>query len=366
VHIVLKILTNIRSAQLREYIAAGTSKEEFVRRLSVALGGQPPMPVTSSSQGQATPDPPADDQRSAAVQALLVERAQRLEADKKAKEAADKAAKEARAKQRRELSDARHSSESSAEAGYAQMVKKRKKEASDERRRILQRIEDDKQERREREAQERQARLLLSANQDPDEAQRSSIVGPPVPLPSRSDGPHCNLQVRLLDGSRIRARFPSDQTLSEHVRKWVDENRTDGDDPYTFRILLTPLPNKAIEPAEESETLRNLGLTPSATLLLVPVVRAATAFERSGGFLWQGWDWVWTMFMLLFGLPGRLFGRRAVAHEEPQYEEIPLENLDDRGSARRRVRGFDDPSARRRDQQLYNGNSVSRQHQSSR
>ncbi|KAK8064960.1 hypothetical protein PG994_007598 [Apiospora phragmitis] len=393
----------IQNGQLREYIASGTSKDEFTKRVRNALGSsatqaaptgsasasssapqnpsQPPAgndddlyddppPVASSSQqppaaspASGVPTPSSSDEREAEVQSLLSERARRLEAEKQAQEKAAKAEREKRARERREAanngSEGQSSNATAAMSTYAQMMRKKRQEAKEERQRILQRIEDDKRERREREAQEKQARLLLAAA-DPNTAASSSnaAAGSPIPLPTRGGGPTCNLQVRLFDGSTLRGRFSSDQTLGKEVRQWIDENRADGTDPYTFRVVLTPLPNKAIEPAEESEMLRDLGLAPSATLVLVPVIRVATAFEQGGGLLLRGWSYLYALIAMMFSPFAVLFRGRNNANRDASHENIPLDDLDADGSSRQRFRGFRNPDDERRNQQLYNGNSL--------
>lgn len=314
----------------------------------------------SNSPGAAVPA--SEEERAASVQALLAERAKRLEADQKARETAAKAEREKRAQERREA--AKRNSEptspniTAAESSYAQMLRRKKQDEKDERQRILRRIEDDKKERRERDTQEKQARLLLAAT-DPDApaatAGSGSQAEAPIRLRSRGGGPTCNLQVRLFDGSTIRGRFSRDDTLSNHVRKWVDDNRTDGDGPYTFRILLTPLPNKVVEPGEESQTLGDLGLAPSATLVLVPVIRVASAYAQSGGLFSRGMAYVYSWLLFVFSSLGLLF--RGQGADEAQ-GGMPLENLDAHAE-RRRIRAFQNADDQGQDQQLYNGNSVS-------
>jgi hypothetical protein len=288
-----------------------------------------------------------------------------------------------------------------AETSYANMLRKRKQDERAERQRILQRIEDDKRERREREAQERKARQLLTAGVEND-GKGEAATPSPVPLTTRvggasQDSPHCNLQIRQLDGSTLRHRFASTATLAGDVRAWIDENRTDeaaASEPYTFRVLLTPLPNRTIEPAEEMKSLRKLELAPSSTLILLPQPRVAGVLERSGGALFGVWAGIYAFLAMVLGLPGILLGRsggsggssgdssgdssggdgarasraRAGGWEEREEtggdEEIPMDNLDGQGTVRRRtqgqrIRGFENPDDRRRDQQLYNGNSVS-------
>ncbi|KAI1804777.1 hypothetical protein F4811DRAFT_259738 [Daldinia bambusicola] len=394
----------IQNGTLKEYIQGGTAKEDLIRRIAAILS------TTSASQAQqpaAIPARQTPSQPSPAPQASTSTRsnvtddlyddydiparpspapaessrqgqnsleARRLEAEKKAKEAKEAEAKEAKAKAEREVkaqerrkasesNEGQSSSSSRPERSYAEEVRRQKIRAAEDRKRILKRIEDDKRERREREAEERQARLLLSSTND---AEASSSQTPPIALPRRqasssSGGDHCNLQVRLFDGSTIRSRFKSDATLGAEVRNWIDEARTDGDAPYTFRIVLTPLPNKAVEPAEESQSLLSLGLAPSATLVLVPA-RYSSAFARaSDGIVWRGLAYVLGFFGtgygflagILGGLAGLLAGRGAAAPEE-----VPLQNMAAGRTAASRIRGFEGAEERRRDSQLYNGNSL--------
>ncbi|OTA56842.1 hypothetical protein K449DRAFT_154777 [Hypoxylon sp. EC38] len=376
---------------LKEYIQGGTPKEDLVRRiaaiLNTAASGQSqqttPAPARQTHQpasapvsaghdvtddlyddydepatSSAAPAPPAA--QSASSQSS--QEAKRLEAEKKAKEAKLKAEREAKAKERRDMSEGNNSHHGAAERTYAEEIRQKKIHAAEERKRILKRIEDDKRERREREAQEKQARLLLSAARG-DEG--SSSQTPAIPLPRRQEGgthgDHCNLQVRLFDGSTIRSRFKNDATLAGDVRKWIDEERTDGDAPYTFRVVLSPLPNKAIEPTEETESLLSLGLAPSATLVLVPA-KYSSAYAHADNLIFRSLLYILGIFGagyglltdVLGGIRGMLFGGRS---GQSTTEEIPLGDIAT-GRAPPRIRGFRNPEDERRDAQLYNGNSL--------
>ncbi|KAK6952402.1 hypothetical protein Daesc_006938 [Daldinia eschscholtzii] len=388
----------IQNGTLKEYIQGGTAKEDLVRRIAAILsttsGTQTQQPAATSAR-QAPSQPHAAPQASTSTRSNVTDdlyddydiparpapvpaessqqgqnsqEARRLEAEKKAKEAKEakaKAEREAKAQERRRASESNEgqsSTSSRPERSYAEEVRQQKIRAAEDRKRILKRIEDDKRERREREAKERQARLLLSSTND---TEASSSQTQPIPLPRRqasgSGGDHCNLQVRLFDGSTIRSRFKSDATLGGEVRKWIDEDRTDGDAPYTFRIVLTPLPNKAVEPSEESQSLQSLGLPPSATLVLVPAKYSSAFARASDNLVWRSLAYILGFFSsgygflsgLLGGLAGLLTGRGAAAPEE-----VPLQNLA-AGRTVPRIRGFDNAEERRRDAQLYNGNSVS-------
>ncbi|RYO88966.1 hypothetical protein DL764_008656 [Monosporascus ibericus] len=425
-------LVMIQNGQLKEYIAAGTSKEDFLRRAHAALGTssgqsrqQPEAPATPAAQTlepsqAATPATPAAEEnvapprasssegtaRDARIRAMLAERAKRLEADKKAKEAAAKAEAETRAKARGEVDASAESSAANnakgAERKYADELRQRKQQAAEERRRILRRIEDDRRERKEREAQERQARLLAEAT-NPETPSGGSgggsygVNGSSSLLPSAgaaaatssirrggrgtdSRTERCNLQVRLLDGSTMRAGFPASGTLAGDVRPWIDSNRTDGSDaPYTFRVVLTPLPNRAVDAGEETgSTLAELGLTPSATLVLVPVPRFAEAYygrgssSSGGSLLWRALAFLWGIPAGILGmLAGFLFGWGRGGRQQRRRrdeggrgggsggDEVELDDAPARGTTTSaRIRGFENEEDRRRDAQLYNGNSL--------
>ncbi|KAI1811671.1 hypothetical protein GGS20DRAFT_561914 [Poronia punctata] len=345
----------IHNGQLKEYIAAGTGKEDFLKRLSgtfqstsntsqprpasvpVAPSATQPSPSShalgadsSSDQTQSIAPPSHSSVPIQNSQPSPVEEA-RLSAEQKGKGRAD-----AEPETRRRAK--------SPERDHANEIKLKKQQANEERQRILKRIEDDKRARKEREAEERRARQFLASDAKADDGSHQTTS---IPLsrrtPKAGQGDHCNLQVRLLDGSTIRTRFPSDKTLNQDVRKWIDEERTDGDAPYSFRIVLTPLPNKVIAPEEELKSLLSLGLTPSATLVLIPT-RHSVAYAHAGGVLTP----LVGVFSSLYGAIMRslggifsmFFGGGHVP--PPNRDDIPMENV----------------RARRRDNQLYNGNSL--------
>jgi hypothetical protein len=384
-----------RNGQLKEYVAAGTTKEEFVKRLGGALNISPPA-TSTAAQGSSPEVIPAPHSTigdrpvpaaAAPQQSHLTAALSRTTTDETANDDlyggrsspssaparpdAEQPSKEAKGKGKAKFNsdnDAKSKS-TGAESNHAAQLRKRKEDERDERQRILKRIEDDKRDRKEREAKERQARLLSNANRAQDEFPQelkatATMTKPRVSIGSGGD--FCNLQVRLFDGSTLRQRFPSSGTLKDDVRKWVDTDRTDGDSPYTFRIVMTPLPNRVIDSTEESKTLVDLGLAPSATLVLVPVVRFASAYSGRGsggirGILAYVQALLYSFFTGLFSPLALIFSRGGGAVSSGRQEEVSLENVDGAGSAapNRRIRGFQNNDDRRRDQQLYNGNSVS-------
>ncbi|KAI1460097.1 hypothetical protein F4805DRAFT_418141 [Annulohypoxylon moriforme] len=370
----------IQNGILKEYIQAGTAKEDLVRRIAAILNTAATSQNQQSTSNQAQPstsqttrattspghetDDLYDDDDDDDNHTQPAQRPQ--EENPPTKDSGDKADREDREKKSRQDAVEGNSSVHSAERTYAQEVRQRKVHEAEERKRILKRIEDDKQERKEREAREKKARQLLNGSP---EGESSNSQTQPVPLslrqPGGSRGEYANIQVRLFDGSTIRSRFKSDATLNGEVRKWIDEDRTDGHAPYTFRVVLSPLPNKAIEPAEEIQSLLTLGLAPSATLVLVPA-KFAMAYPHSGGFFWRSLGAIFGIFGAGYGLlsgvfggiTGMIFGRR---HAQPSGDErIPLRDYQGLGQMRTssRISGFQNPGDARRDTQLYNGNSL--------
>lgn len=420
----------IKDGALREYIAAGVSKEAFMERLLKALG--PPHPQQPPAQPQAetaaaedtalppqaasetnaspvhqsfieqaseqdssinpsesvpTPAPaptPAAPQHSfnsnAQAQAVAAaKRATELANQKKKEEAEARRMREEKGKAREEPQPASPpKAASDAPHKHAEALKKKQQEAREERQRILQAIEADKAERKARLAAARAERKQVAAV----EAQQAEYGAPSTPLPaakSRSGGrlsEHAAIQVRLFDGSTIRNRFSSSDTLKD-VRQWVDESRQDGKDAFTFKILLTPLPSRTIDITEEDKTLRDLELIPSATLILVHIPKSVSPYSR--GAVPASWaatqqveqnifqrvlsfilsiptgifSGLMMFFSTLFSTSAPPGGRERDDSEtpEPQASEQPAHQNG------RRIGGLDS-IRRRNDQQFYNGNST--------
>ncbi|KAI2632842.1 hypothetical protein GGS21DRAFT_491347 [Xylaria nigripes] len=369
----------IQNGQLKEYIASGTTKEELVRRLGKASpsGASQSQPSSSSSHLAATPavtapqsgqsvssqplrgngdslyddniQPTATPASSSSIQGTQsttsTEEEKRAAAKRKGKARAENQDDDAH----RRADERRGVTPTNPEQSHANELKLRRQQANEERKRILKRIEDDKRARKEREAEARNARILLSANVDAKRAgTHTESVPLSRPLPRTGHGTHCNLQVRLLDGSTMRTRFPSDKTLGQDVRKWIDGERTDGNAPYSFRIVLTPMPNKMVEPQEEIQSLLSLGLAPSATLVLTPT-KYSVAYAHNGGVFSPVIRGLSLLYASIWGFLGRVFallfggGGGGGGNTEPRggNNNVPMENL-----------------RARRNAQLYNGNSL--------
>ena len=324
-------LVIIHNGQVLEKLESGIDRDEFLQRLGKAVGvdidasnydnekaerepdsqlsqAQPDIATTATPE-ESTSFPPVQEPTSVSnsMQGLFPGRAQQLETEYAKREESEKAERAARTaarkkeaeeahaahmgnkndkgKQRASSTTAETAEKEKARQAWIVQQKTRKDEAKRERERILNQIESDKQERRAR------AQMLKEAN-----AATNGGVGASEPLPSSLDaaskrrmgaGGMCSLQVRLFDGSSIRGRFEPSATLASTVRDWVKETAGDGgaDIPYTFRQILAPQPSRTIEVSEEHQTLADLDLTPSATLILAPVPGYTEAYASSGGYL---------------------------------------------------------------------------------
>ncbi|RBA19281.1 hypothetical protein FPRO05_09384 [Fusarium proliferatum] len=354
----------IKNGELKEYITPGTSKEDFLRRVQTAFDSTaaPPAPAPATTQPTSAPEQPSPPQPQAEtpvpseqqstpptaapstsenVRRILAERAARLQAQKEENE---RKVKEERAR-------TKEKAKAEAEAGMdtdnarahkqAEAVRKKKQKDQEEKARILKRIEDDKAERRLR-AEQREKQKL--DNLKGGDVAASLVNAPETKLSSSSkSGAITALQVRLFDGSTLRNRFKTTAHLKE-VRQWVDENRGDGSQPYTFKQVLTPLPNRNIDETEEDKPLGDLGLFPSSTLVLIPVKKFTTAYDESQGIVSRVIGFILSIFTWIFSLFGG--GDDRTGHRGPT-NDAPA-------SSQERVQSFQN----RRDQQLYNGNSL--------
>ncbi len=313
------------------------------------------QPSSSSRNAPASTSPalaPAEPLPESRAEGTADEMKARLEAQKKALKGKEEARRVAEIRARRDETDG-VASKSSADKKYALMQKKRAQDAKDERARILKRVEDDKAERREREAK-RKAEAKVLADGEPLPSGPSSLQ-----QAKTTNSAECALQIRMFDGSTIRNRFPSSASLRRDVRPWIDEKQI-GDQPYNFKQVLMPLPNKNIETSEEEGTLQSLGLTPSATLILVPIAAYSSAYEGGTGLVSRGvsagYGIISSGLGMVTGFLGGFLGGGAPPVEEqrqtPSSAPNPNQSIN--------VRTLRDQQSLRDDQQFYNGNAVSR------
>ncbi|XP_043931575.1 UBX domain-containing protein 1 [Protopterus annectens] len=75
----------------------------------------------------------------------------------------------------------------------------------------------------------------------------------------------CRLQIRLLDGSTMTQTFKAKEQLAA-VRLYVDLNRKDGATPFNF---MTSFPRRMFAEEDMEKPLQELGLVPSAVLIVI-------------------------------------------------------------------------------------------------
>lgn len=320
---------------------------------------QTTIPVPSST-GATTPG------TTSTIQDLLADRRRRLEIDKMEKEAVEKAERRTKAEARREAMKTSPDSAQAKQASYAQQQRKRQQEARLERERIMGEIESNKRDRREKE--ERRKALVKAVSEGNDGAgglvdrQISREVAEPRPTMSK----YCAIQVRLLDGSTIRSKFPPDRTLRTDVRAWVDEQRQDEDNPYTFKQILTPLPHRTITISEEEESLHSLGLSPSANLVMLPVQSYTAAYAGDSGMISRGLSAGYTVVSAGAGMVTGALGTVLGLGQTPQETATPAPSTpiasDSRVSGTANENNIRTLNHQREGgddrHQLYNGNQV--------
>jgi hypothetical protein len=151
-------------------------------------------------------------------------------------------------------------------------LRKQKQEEEEELRRIQARIVADRAERKAEDEARKAERKLLE--------QQSAQTQQSLPRTNakNSSAKEVRLNVRLFDGHTIRSTFPRTATLQDDVRPWIDhefaanaESSPERHPPYLFKQILAPLPNRELSASDETATLGDIDLAPSATLILIPV-----------------------------------------------------------------------------------------------
>ena len=223
-----------------------------------------------------------------AVQLLLNERSRRLEVDKKEKETAEKAKQRAKREAIEAEAEATPESRHAKQLNYAQAQKRRQFAEQQERGRILRVIENDKLERKHK--QEMLKALPQAGNETNDESATIEDwqISDAISSAMATSTSRCAVQVRLFDGSTIRSSFDSYETLGTSVRRWIDQSRTDNTTPFNLKQIRAPMSSRSLTISEEAESLISLGLTPSATLVMVPIRHYAVAYDPSKGYFAGG------------------------------------------------------------------------------
>lgn len=354
-------------------------KETWKRNFITALNGetvQDTHPPTSSStnnsiseaQGRITPEYQRHEMHvpaNSTVQDLLDERRLRLDVDQKEKKAAERAERLAKQETQRAAADnALPGSVRAKQASYAQQQKKKQQEMQQERERILKVIESDKLERKHKEEMRKTISQAGQLGDDGIERLIDRQLANEINQSESRVSKDCAIQVRLFDGSNIRSRFSPDQNIRTNIRTWIDKKRGDSDTPYTFKQILAPQPNRAISISEEEESLQELGLTPSATLVMVPVHGYTAAYSTDAGYISNGISLCYnTVFTGVVGIAGAFGTFLGVASEVAPSQngratQSPTQESPRGSSSGIKFRTLRDQQKSEDSQQFYNGNQV--------
>lgn len=149
-------------------------------------------------------------------------------------------------------------------------------------------------EEREKEKREQQAareRILAQIAQD--KAERAAkFSNSPQPQPQAEVSPQpvkrnpadmsrARLQFKLPDGSSHAHDFGSSETL-QSVRNYILSNMKL---PFSNYVLSTAFPRREFTDNNDSETLADLGLVPSAVVLILPINQGVISTNAGGGSL---------------------------------------------------------------------------------
>jgi len=161
------------------------------------------------------------------------------------------------------------------------------------------------------------------------------------------------IQFRLPDGSSQTKLFPSESPLSE-VYDFVKTGLTT---KYSSFSLSTTFPRRNLDTLDMSNTLKNLQLAPSATVMVLPTASSSVSLQ-DGGFVSMLWmlltpfTMLWAMLTSFFSSSGSSTsdsdsGNRAGAANRVTREQ---------GIGRLRTTDFSDD-----ENNTYNGNSTQQQ-----
>ena len=244
---------------------------------------------------------------------------------------------------------------SASQLDWIEKQRQRQIEAKRERERIMAQIEADKVERRAKRLADKEAH---SAHPP------TTPSSPPPHHSSSSSAAQTHLSIRLLDGSTHRTTLPSTATLATHLRPLLTSTHPDlHTTAYTFKHLVPPpAPAQPIETPDEHRPLSELGLAPSAALVLVPVPHAAAAYER-GAALALPWEWLGGVVGAARAAVGGVAGWFGAAAENPA-GDVDGGGTDGRARGAANVRTLadrrdDGGGSKEESNRWYNGNQLS-------
>jgi hypothetical protein len=242
-------------------------------------------------------------------------------------------------------------------------------------------IEADKRARKERQESERRARQ--AATEAPEDVDADSTIH--VNVSSKElkgkgsiNAKEASLQIRLPSGRSARKMFSAESTISGDVRPWVDEQLVIDEEENGMAFKLKhvrgpPQTAREIELSEEGQDLREIGLVPSANLVVLPIPKAASSYP--GATVAEGAS---NLFWGTLALPGKVVVNVAAvvagavvtltgtgpdhsAEFDDHDGNVGEEGSGDQGRATGRIRTMAEMRAQRDGEKpdLYNGNQVS-------
>ncbi|CAI6336874.1 unnamed protein product [Periconia digitata] len=286
----------IHNGQLKEQLSAGISQDEFVNRVRKVLGASPiPGSAAASTANDQTStnshvstNPPVAAPSPRAVPTSQSPAPTSVPAPEQSSTPPPTAKDKGK---QRAAPPPTSAQKSAAQQAARDALRKKKQEEKAELERVKANIEADKAERR----AQAEARKLERERQ----AQQASDTPQFTTRSSKgSQAKQVHLNVRLFDGRTVRSTFPRTAKLETDVRPWVDgeaeaaaatsETPHQKQPPYYFRQILAPQPSRELSAGDEAETLGDIDLAPSATLVLVPVKGYTEAYSGSSGGIVYG------------------------------------------------------------------------------
>ncbi|QSS54000.1 UBX domain-containing protein [Histoplasma capsulatum var. duboisii H88] len=367
-------LVVIKNGVVREYIMSGVSAEDFKRRLKKGLGDSPaptpqlaPQPsqiesnsspgvITPVSSGPLSTHTPDQDSESTEEQWQGASERQRSESIRAGKR---------RAETIEEPENDQKAPPSQTQSWLLEQ-RKREQQKKEERNRILNQIKRDAEDRKAREESRKES--FVSSTNNENNTPKTGNKQPQAKFKPNQ----FRLQIRLFDGSSVRSSFSPTQTIQNDVRPWLDSQRSDGDTPYNLKQILTPLPSRTISVAEENQTLEELGLGPTANLVMVPVRTYTEAYASAEASLpvrglYAAYNLVTGTAGAVAGAIGSILGislhpaanTGSAAAEPPSAAEGPSRaNFRGGRNGRSNVRTLHDGDDEGEGRQFYNGNQL--------
>ncbi|KAK2743405.1 hypothetical protein FQN57_004870 [Myotisia sp. PD_48] len=386
------LLILIQNQTVREYIAAGTEEYMFKRRLKAALEdpgptnpGQPTSPSASLpvvTQPPPNPDTPDDPEARAGAENVLEVGPQAQHTPSPTTSLPpppthipepETPRREVNSTQETVAEPTQQDPQTNTAASQAvwreqQRQRKQEQQQRQERERILGRIRHDAEVRKAKDELRKSITQIMS----PSEVTPSTSKGTP-----RASSNQFRLQVRLLDGSSIRNTFLPTQNIRHDVRSWIDSERSDGDSPYILKHILIPIPNRTISDPEEEQSLADLGMGPTATLVMVPIKSYTSAYSDNANsdaaslpyrVISGGYNLAASAVTAVAGGLGSILGigqnpaafapPAPTPHVDPSTSGDATETTPRRRYGRSNIRTLQDTNQQDQNQQFYNGNQV--------